>query len=375
MKRSKRFIALFAALALSFSMLTTAGFAAFAEDDVPDSTGSDAGVVDSGQSVDEETDGENPEPSTPVAEDTVVDDAPEATAPQPPASVPAQAGNAAPAEMEIPAAADEEVTEIALIASKPVCGTHVTPPSASDDHFNPDPDVTSSGDGYEVYQAWWVEGDTLDDVNPINTEFDVDGSESYNYLLMVTPEPGYEIADYADITISVGTVLDARPMIAGMFILVEVPATHKAGSPTESDVVKPTCTEAGSHVETVTCSVCGTVISKETVTDPATGHNWGEWTVKKNPTATEEGMLERVCKNNSAHVETKPIPAMGEKGDKSSTPKTGDETSLAIPAGLAVTGMLTLGGYFILRRKLGEVMNCTPVLGAFNKSIPARLLP
>ena len=41
-------------------------------------------------------------------------------------------------------------------------------------------------------------------------------------------------------------------------------------------------------------------------------HNWGEWTVTKEPTATTPGERQRVCKNNPSHVETEEIPATGE---------------------------------------------------------------
>lgn len=42
----------------------------------------------------------------------------------------------------------------------------------------------------------------------------------------------------------------------------------------------------------------------------ALGHNWGEWEVTKPATEKEEGIETRVCKNDSSHVETRPIPAL-----------------------------------------------------------------
>ncbi len=41
-------------------------------------------------------------------------------------------------------------------------------------------------------------------------------------------------------------------------------------------------------------------------------HEWGEWTTSKEPTATEDGLKERVCKNNANHKEQQAIPATGE---------------------------------------------------------------
>ena len=54
------------------------------------------------------------------------------------------------------------------------------------------------------------------------------------------------------------------------------------------------------------CSVCGEVIAKQQ-TIPATGHAWGDWSIVKPATETEEGLMERVCQNNASHTETKPI--------------------------------------------------------------------
>jgi hypothetical protein len=48
--------------------------------------------------------------------------------------------------------------------------------------------------------------------------------------------------------------------------------------------------------------------------DPcANGHDWGEWTVIKEATATEDGLERRVCKNNPEHIEERAIPATGEQ--------------------------------------------------------------
>ena len=68
-----------------------------------------------------------------------------------------------------------------------------------------------------------------------------------------------------------------------------------------------TCTAAGSR--TYRCTICGATYSD---TIPATGHNWGGWVTVKNPTATEDGLMERVCGNDASHKEQQPIPATGE---------------------------------------------------------------
>ena len=69
---------------------------------------------------------------------------------------------------------------------------------------------------------------------------------------------------------------------------------------------QPTCTDPG--VRIFTCSVCG---DTKTETIPATGHDWGEWVVVKEPTKNEPGLKQRVCKNDPSHIQTEEIPATG----------------------------------------------------------------
>ena len=74
----------------------------------------------------------------------------------------------------------------------------------------------------------------------------------------------------------------------------------------EEKVVAPTCTEPGYTVHT--CSVCGDSYFTDLV--PAIGHEWGEWTVTKAGTCTEDGVETRTCKHCDA-AETRTIAATG----------------------------------------------------------------
>ncbi len=56
-----------------------------------------------------------------------------------------------------------------------------------------------------------------------------------------------------------------------------------------------------------TCSVCGATEGT------ALGHDWGSWVTVRNATCELSGMQERVCRNNSAHVERKEVAALGHK--------------------------------------------------------------
>ena len=85
----------------------------------------------------------------------------------------------------------------------------------------------------------------------------------------------------------------------------------------------PTCTEDG-NIAYWTCSEgdnpCGKYFSDKNGEDeifldemvnPATGHDWGEWKVVKEPTETVAGEKQRVCRNDPSHIEKEVIPAKG----------------------------------------------------------------
>ena len=80
----------------------------------------------------------------------------------------------------------------------------------------------------------------------------------------------------------------------------------------------PTC-DAPGHETYWKCSGCGKLFAdangKQEISAPkeiaAVGHDWGEWTVTKEPTATQEGEKVRTCKRDSSHTETAAIPATG----------------------------------------------------------------
>ena len=80
----------------------------------------------------------------------------------------------------------------------------------------------------------------------------------------------------------------------------------------------PTCDVPG-HETYWKCSGCGKLFADANGTQeisapkeiPALGHDWGEWTVTKEPTATQEGEKIRTCRRDSSHTETASIPAEG----------------------------------------------------------------
>ena len=87
------------------------------------------------------------------------------------------------------------------------------------------------------------------------------------------------------------------------------PTGHTPGEAVHENEVPATCTEPGSYDAVVYCTVCGAELSRETVSVPALGHDWGDWTQTKAPTETEEGEETRSCKRCDA-TETRTIPPL-----------------------------------------------------------------
>ena len=58
------------------------------------------------------------------------------------------------------------------------------------------------------------------------------------------------------------------------------------------------------------CVNCPAQLSRTHVETAATGHAWGEWEVVKQASASEEGLMRRVCANDPGHVEEETIPKL-----------------------------------------------------------------
>ncbi|MBO4429375.1 MAG: leucine-rich repeat protein, partial [Clostridia bacterium] len=86
---------------------------------------------------------------------------------------------------------------------------------------------------------------------------------------------------------------------------------HIEGEPVIENVAEPRCTLGGSYDLVVYCTVCGEELSRTDVRVKELGHAYGEWTVTKPATCTEDGVETRVCQNNANHKETRAIPATG----------------------------------------------------------------
>ena len=102
-------------------------------------------------------------------------------------------------------------------------------------------------------------------------------------------------------------------------------AAHKPGSAIKSNEIAETCDKDGSYTETVLCTVCGDVISKKTIPVKSKGHNYSSWTITKQPTAEDSGIMERTC-SRCGHKETDVVASTGNSSDSSANTETGKDT-------------------------------------------------
>ena len=83
---------------------------------------------------------------------------------------------------------------------------------------------------------------------------------------------------------------------------------HQPTDPVRENEVVATCTEDGSYDEVIYCRDCHEELSREHKIIEATGHNYGEWSITKEPTCSEQGIEHRVC-STCGYEETREIPA------------------------------------------------------------------
>ena len=167
-------------------------------------------------------------------------------------------------------------------------------------------------------------------------------------------------APFRGVLLQPGEVLDSRwaPKIMPLWRLSSpVGHTH---SIVKVEAVEPTCDTSG-HDTCWKCTWCGKLFADADGTHeiaapveiPA-GHDWGEWTVTKEPTATEEGEKTRICKRDPSHTETEAIPVV----------KTPGEYSPAYGAGATWSADDGEGLTFIIKRGLDDDTTYSHFLGA-----------
>ena len=116
------------------------------------------------------------------------------------------------------------------------------------------------------------------------------------------------------------------------------------------DEVKATCTKDGAKAYW-TCKMCKKLFSdkdgKTEITKPVvipkTGHNWGDWKTTKEPTETATGEKQRVCKNDSFHVEKETIPIKKSESTPTSETETQAKNEVKNVSGIPLAKMIAKG--------------------------------
>jgi len=113
-----------------------------------------------------------------------------------------------------------------------------------------------------------------------------------------------------------GVVADSRYDQAAKDYLVEYPFInvtakgHTAGETVVENEVAATCTDDGSYDNVVYCTVCDAEISRDTVTVPATGHEWDGGVIDPPAGEYTDGTITYTC-GVCGETKTSTIPASG----------------------------------------------------------------
>ena len=166
-------------------------------------------------------------------------------------------------------------------------------------------------DGIQVLK---VEGYAFQDAQQLTEVVIPDGYERIGYLAFYTNQMLKKVYVPATVTYIVDSAFEHKPTIQcykGSY--AEQWATDNGCSVEHADDINPlyyahtpleavkenemkaTCTKEGSYDSVVYCSVCNEEISRESKTEEATGHSFGEWIQITSPTCTDKGIEKRIC--------------------------------------------------------------------------------
>jgi len=112
--------------------------------------------------------------------------------------------------------------------------------------------------------------------------------------------------------------------------------------------VAPTCTETG-LTEGKKCSVCGEILVPQEAV-PATGHDWDDGVITRQPTAEKEGEKTYTCQNDPSHKKYEAVPYVAPDKDLDEVPKTGDNSGLIL-ATMTGIAMLSAVAYVFGKKR------------------------
>lgn len=225
---------------------------------------------------------------------------------------------------------------------------------------DPAPEVSvPSGKGYRIVpdSVCWVKKEGINYIDTDVFPFVAEGTDIAVFKVDITDRGSYLFSENLNeegITINNGTLLDFEMITLGgpepeatahvLCLTVCMDLNHDLDETWIKDRVEPTCTEDGHYYEEGLCSLCGAQTgSLKTI--PALGHKWGEWTVTKKATETEEGEETRIC-SVCGEKETRTIPK---------NPNTGDDQNarlwIALAGGAVLSALLVIAAGRKYRKK------------------------
>jgi len=175
----------------------------------------------------------------------------------------------------------KELDTAEISIAPPVCGSTAAPAvsiAASECSADRDPIWIKDIDSPEPYTGELV------------------GGNVYLAEVWLAVDFRYFFADDVQITVNGGKPESSELTLDDRIgIIAKVTAEHDPADPVEENVAAATCNEPGSHEDVVYCKACGEEIRRTAVEDSALGHDFGNWTVVKEPTCTEPGEEESEC--------------------------------------------------------------------------------
>ena len=166
-----------------------------------------------------------------------------------------------------------------------------------------------SGEGWyrETEPTWNEDGTPKNGIEKRVCRFDSCGHHTETRTIVPEPCDEHNWGDWETVKEASCTDTGERKhtcKVCHQTVTEELPAQGHSYQIDEEKSCEASCTKDGKTISR--CTACGDTIEK---TIKATGHHWGDWTVVKSATASEEGSEERVC-SVCHEKETRPLPKL-----------------------------------------------------------------
>lgn len=216
------------------------------------------------------------------------------------------------------------IDSVDVTVTAPVCGTKVTNNEETGEQTGAPAVTAPKGASYKVLEDFpaWVDYENYKEGAPAPDDFagQIKGdSTCYARVYLVPASDKYGFPTKKEMTQilqkkgSDMEVFFSSP--SGLYLVVPVKPVHTDTEKVVTKNTKATCTSAGVKTTETRCKSCGLVLDTKEEKTPVdkNAHEWGDWEVTKEPSATQTGERTRVCRLDASHTQTQEIPATGEE--------------------------------------------------------------